>query len=101
MSAIRFALPVSLGLLLGPKAFAEEPAVISPAPQVAARPVAAHEVGRTTRDLLRLQVSGAAAGKKLPLLGDAASASYKRYIDSFKHALPEHFEEAVKAQDSN
>lgn len=57
--------------------------------------------GQTTRDLLRLQASGARSGNKLPILGDEASASYKRYIDSFSHALPEFFETTVKSSDGN
>jgi len=46
------------------------------------------QVGDTTRALLRLQASGERAGTPLPILGDQASASYKRYIDSFTHPIP-------------
>jgi hypothetical protein len=46
------------------------------------------QVGDATRALLRLQASGERAGTPLPILGDQASASYKRYIDSFTHPIP-------------
>ena len=93
MNITRFVLPASLVLLLGANAFAD--------PSPAASAPAKREFGQATRDLLHLQASGTAAAKKLPILGDQASASYKRYIDSFKHPLPEHFEEAVKTQNGN
>ncbi len=95
-----------------PKAVAKAPPPLPPAPEpVAAPPVAAppivepvamapkpRQFGDTTRDLLKLQASGDAAGKKLPILGDEASASYKRYVDSFSHPLPEYYQPAVKVQ---
>ncbi|OEZ00400.1 MULTISPECIES: DUF3613 domain-containing protein [Stenotrophomonas] len=46
------------------------------------------EVGDATRALLRLQASGERASAPLPILGDQATASYKRYIDSFTHPIP-------------
>ena len=94
MNIIRFVLSASLVLLLGANASAD------PTPATASAPIK-REFGQATRDLLHLQASGTAAAKKLPILGDQASASYKRYIDSFKHPLPEHFEEAVKTQNGN
>lgn len=50
--------------------------------------LAPSQVGDATRALLRLQASGERAGTPLPILGDQASASYKRYIDSFTHPIP-------------
>lgn len=52
-------------------------------------------IGRTTRDLLRLQASNDRPGNHLPILGDQATASYRRYLDSFDHPLPEFFETNV------
>lgn len=52
-------------------------------------------IGATTRELLHMQVSGSDAGPRLPMLGDEASASYKRYIQSFNHPIPEFFETTV------
>lgn len=52
-------------------------------------------IGDTTRELLRMQASGNHAGKPLPMLGDEASASYRRYIDSFTHPIPEFFDTTV------
>jgi len=52
-------------------------------------------VGSTTRQLLRMQASGSQAGRRLPMLGDEASASYKRYIDSFNHPIPEFYQTTI------
>lgn len=53
------------------------------------------ELGRGTRSLLALQVSGAVAGPALPMLGATVDVSYKRYLESFGHAIPEFFQEKV------
>jgi len=58
-------------------------------------------IGSTTRALLHMQVSGNHAGQHLPMLGDEASASYKRYIQSFSHPIPEFFESKVGKNGSN
>ncbi|WP_420480781.1 DUF3613 domain-containing protein [Burkholderia diffusa] len=49
----------------------------------------ASEVGHSTNALLALQRDSRAAGPGLPMLGDTASLSYQRYLDSFKHKIPE------------
>ncbi|AOI98187.1 DUF3613 domain-containing protein [Burkholderia sp. LA-2-3-30-S1-D2] len=49
----------------------------------------AAEVGHSTDALLALQRDNRAAGPALPMLGDTASLSYQRYLDSFKHKIPE------------
>lgn len=49
-------------------------------------------IGTATRNLLRQQVNGNQAGATLPVLGASASLSYQRYLDSFKHPIPERFE---------
>jgi hypothetical protein len=58
-------------------------------------------IGSTTRSLLRMQASGSQAGNRLPMLGDEASASYRRYIQSFGHPIPEFFETTVGKNGSN
>ena len=55
------------------------------------------EVGQATRAALALQVGGQSAGPVLPMQGEAASAAYKRYLDSFAHPIPEFFEKKVKS----
>lgn len=52
-------------------------------------------VGDVTRTLLQAQVDGRVAGPRLPMLGVTATASWQRYLDSFKHPLPENFEKKV------
>jgi len=50
------------------------------------------QIGDTTRALLRLQADGNNAGNALPMLGETASRSYQRYLNSFDHPIPEYFE---------
>ncbi|RQR39903.1 MULTISPECIES: DUF3613 domain-containing protein [unclassified Burkholderia] len=49
----------------------------------------ASEIGHATDALLALQRDNRTAGPALPMLGDTASLSYQRYLDSFKHKIPE------------
>lgn len=58
-------------------------------------------IGYTTRQLLQMQASGSQAGNRLPMLGDEASASYRRYIQSFNHPIPEFYETTVGKNGSN
>lgn len=53
------------------------------------------EIGGTTRELLQAQADGRWAGPALPMLGAEASASYRRYLDSFRHPIPEFFSSKV------
>ncbi|MGB6008429.1 DUF3613 domain-containing protein [Castellaniella sp.] len=55
-------------------------------------------IGPATRTLMEDQASGAQAAPALPTLGAAAGRSWKRYLDSFDHPLPDRFEESVKAK---
>ncbi|WP_449466359.1 DUF3613 domain-containing protein [Stenotrophomonas humi] len=50
------------------------------------------QIGDTTRALLRMQADGSHAGNALPMLGETASRSYQRYLNSFDHPIPEYFE---------
>lgn len=52
-------------------------------------------VGDTTRMLLSMQRQGSNAGKALPIPGVEASASYRRYLKSFEHPIPEFYETTV------
>ncbi|WP_447593994.1 DUF3613 domain-containing protein [Stenotrophomonas rhizophila] len=56
------------------------------------------QIGDTTRALLQLQASGASAGPRLPILGDQASLSYARYLESFTHPIPEFLDTSVRKQ---
>ncbi|HEX7991264.1 MAG TPA: DUF3613 domain-containing protein [Stenotrophomonas sp.] len=53
------------------------------------------QIGDTTRALLQMQADGSRAGNALPMLGEAASRSYQRYLKSFDHPIPEYFEAAL------
>ena len=53
------------------------------------------QVGDTTRALLQLQADNSRPGTVLPMLGEAASRSYQRYLNSFDHPIPEYFEAAL------
>lgn len=48
-------------------------------------------IGERTERLLSLQRDGAAAGNTLLVPGVEADRSYKRYLDSFSHPLPDHY----------
>lgn len=54
------------------------------------------EIGDATRSLLQLQASGRQAAPALPILGDQADASYRRYLRSFEHEIPEFFKTGVE-----
>ncbi|MFC5743256.1 DUF3613 domain-containing protein [Dyella tabacisoli] len=74
----------------------------SPAPQdPSAKTYYAAQVGDTTRHLLQLQADGTQAGKHLPMLGDEASASYRRYLKSFEHPIPEYYQTTVGKNSNN
>jgi len=66
-----------------------EPAVTtaSAAPQGRSRPN-----GDVTSEVVRMQAEGRQAGQALPMLGATASPSWKRYIDSYSHPIPEFYE---------
>ncbi|MCD0505384.1 DUF3613 domain-containing protein, partial [Bordetella petrii] len=49
-----------------------------------------------TRGLLAAQADGRRAGGALPILGPVSTASWNRYLESFKRPIPEWFVEKVK-----
>lgn len=59
-------------------------------------PYGPRKIGDVTRFLLQAQANGDYAGPGLPMLGNEATAAYKRYMDSFKHPIPEFFQNKVK-----
>lgn len=71
-----------------------------PAPGTDADTYAA-QIGDATRQLLQMQADGHRAGRQLPMLGDEASASYRRYLKSFNHDIPEFYEAAVAKDGGN
>lgn|SRR5690606_6319267 len=57
-------------------------------------------VGDVTRALMAAQADGRRAGGALPILGPVSSASWQRYLDSFRQPIPQWFGEKVET-DSN
>lgn len=49
----------------------------------------ASDVDRSTKEWLSIQRENRAAAQAQPMLGDAASLVYQRYLDSFKNKIPE------------
>lgn len=72
------------------------PYVLPPAYETPRPASAKPQIGDTTRALLQLQASGTQAGPRLPILGDQASASYARYLESFTHPIPEYLQHSVR-----
>jgi hypothetical protein len=70
------------------------------APAEPAPPFHASQIGDTTRYVLQLQVDGNQSGKPLPMLGDEATASYRRYLKSFDHDIPDFYESPVGKTDN-
>jgi len=62
---------------------------------VPAAPGRSPVVGATARHLLESQASGRIAAPAQPMSGATASASWKRYVDTFTHPVPEFFESRV------
>ncbi|KVR47067.1 DUF3613 domain-containing protein [Burkholderia multivorans] len=56
---------------------------------VACAQATASDVGRSTTEWLSMQRDNRAAAPTQPLLGDVASLVYQRYLESFKHKIPE------------
>ncbi len=56
---------------------------------VARAQATASDVGRSTTEWLSMQRDNRAAAPTQPLLGDVASLVYQRYLESFKHKIPE------------
>lgn len=48
-------------------------------------------IGDTTNSILQAQANGSMAGAHLPILGPTATLSWQRYLESYKHPIPETF----------
>ncbi|HRK84814.1 DUF3613 domain-containing protein [Alcaligenes sp. SDU_A2] len=55
------------------------------------------EVGLGTRSLLNMQADPQRDGQALPVAGAAAALAWERYLNSFKHPIPEYMQERVKS----
>ncbi|WP_261524374.1 DUF3613 domain-containing protein [Burkholderia multivorans] len=64
---------------------------------VARAQATASDVGRSTTEWLSMQRDNRAAAPTQPLLGDVASLVYQRYLESFKHKIPESMSSQVSA----
>ena len=71
--------------------------VQTPLPQApAAAPAAQEGFGDVTRGLLAAQADGRRGGNALPVLGPVSTAAWNRYLESFKHPIPEWFDRNVE-----
>jgi hypothetical protein len=59
------------------------------------------QIGDTVRQLFQMQASDQRPGQRLPVLGDEASASYRRYLKSFEHEIPDFYETKVAGNGAN
>lgn len=105
VQAVAVATPVAPVAPATPPAVAASstPAAGRVAPQVGAVPTETDRspvVGATARHLLEAQSSGRVAAPSQPLYGTTASLSWKRYVDSFTHPIPEYLESRVGKKSS-
>ena len=59
------------------------------------------QVGEGTRSLMSMQADPQREGKELPVAGAAATLAWERYLNSFKHPIPEYMQERVKTSGKN
>lgn len=72
----------------------------APAAAQAARASAPEGFGDVTRGLLAAQADGRRAGGALPILGPVSTAAWNRYLDSFKHPIPEWMQKRVETKNT-
>lgn len=70
-------------------------APVASAPASAPAPERANGMGDVTRGLLAAQADGRRAGGALPILGPVSTASWNRYLESFRQPIPQWFTERV------
>ncbi|KGD89385.1 TapA domain-containing protein [Achromobacter sp. RTa] len=75
------------------------PAEAPAAPQ-ASQAAAPEGFGDVTRGLLAAQADGRRAGGALPILGPVSTAAWNRYLDSFKHPIPEWMQKRVETKNT-
>lgn len=74
---------------------------LPPFPEPAARVAPAAAEAGSTREWLDLQAAGTAASREArPMPGEVADAVYERYLNSFKHPIPEQFRRQSGGGDS-
>lgn len=56
------------------------------------------EIGAETRSLLQQQVESRHPGRQVTVSGEAAQLMWQRYLDSFKHPIPETLKTHVEGQ---
>jgi hypothetical protein len=98
--SVQTAQPAAVSTSSAPRTTTAAPAQIPETPSLTEQE-ARIRVGDVTRTLLQAQADGRVAGPRLPMLGATADASWQRYLDSFKHPLPEFFENKVSKSTSN
>jgi hypothetical protein len=99
----RYVIALLAWIAVSAHAFAQQAQGTPPAPATppaTEQPFQANDIGDTTRHLLQLQASGAQAARPLPMLGDEATASYRRYLKSFEHPIPEFYTPTVGKTDN-
>lgn len=80
---------LAAAILFAPAALADDSA--HPSTKARAHPLD-WEMATQTGHWMQLQRSGQMAGSRYTIPGKIASRTYQRYLDSFKHPIPEHFE---------
>ncbi|MDW5441692.1 DUF3613 domain-containing protein [Polaromonas sp. SM01] len=88
---------LAVGALGFPASAQTPPTPVPAAPAaVAVEPL---RVGDATRQLLSLQRN--ATGPDRPIPGEQAGLSYQRYLDSFKHPIPERMGSSISSTSGN
>ena len=103
VSAVNAAAPVASTPSASYQQAAASAAVPAQSPPAAAPPerYTRVRIGDVTRTLLQAQADGRVAGARLPMLGATADVSWQRYLDSFKHPIPEFYENKVTKKQSD
>lgn len=94
-------MPLATTVSEAPQAVADRGGISPPPAPGTDADTYATQIGDATRQLLQMQADGHRAGRQLPMLGDEASASYRRYLKSFNHDIPEFYEAAVAKDGGN
>lgn len=84
-----------LAVACGASAASAQPAAApADAATAAPSPAATAPIGDATRGLLRMQRESGGTARSIP--GDVAGLSYERYLNSFKHPIPNTLGSAVR-----
>jgi hypothetical protein len=88
---------LAAGALGLPASAQTQPAPVPTDPAAVA--VSPARIGDATRQLLSLQRN--ATGPDRPIPGEQAGLSYQRYLDSFKHPIPERMGSSISSTSGN